>query len=314
MKNILFHSNQLCIRGCEVALYDYTHYNEVILENKSFIISKKNSDMGALKKFQNRFEVYLYEDFNEIETLIQKNKIDFTYFIKAGDLDGKITKSSKNLIHAVFQHYNPHGDKYAYISKWLAETVGNNPNDYIPFIVDLPEKNLNLRNKLNIPEESIIFGRHGGYDEFNISYAKKAIIDSLNERDDIYFVFMNTRPFVNHERVKYVNSTFDLQNKSNFIGMCDSMIHGRQLGESFGLAIAEFLFHDKPVISCVEGIDKCHHSMLKDRGLWYSSYEECKHLILNFKKNNYPSNYFKSLVMEFNPKNVMDRFNDIFLK
>ena len=41
MKNIAFHSNQLGIRGTEEALYDYAHFNETILKNKSFIISDK---------------------------------------------------------------------------------------------------------------------------------------------------------------------------------------------------------------------------------------------------------------------------------
>lgn len=314
MKNILFHSNQLGIRGCEVAMYDYANHNEKLLNNKSYIISKKNSDMGAFQKFKNRFDVFLYDDFNEIEDIITKYNIDYTYFIKAGDIDGRLTKSSKNLIHAVFQHYNPHGDKYVYVSKWLSRIMAKNENDYIPHIVDMPSVNQNLRIKLNIPEEAIVFGRHGGYDEFNLGYAQKAIKDSLDENKNIYFVFMNTRPFVNHERVKYINSTYDFQNKSNFIGMCDAMIHARQIGESFGLSIAEFLFHDKPVISSKEGVDKHHHYMLSDKGLWYSSYEECKKNILNFKKNQYEPNYFKVLVEEFTPQNVMKRFDNIFLR
>jgi glycosyltransferase involved in cell wall biosynthesis len=314
MKNILFHSNQLGIRGCEVAMYDYAHYNEKLLNNKSYIISKKNSDMGALKKFQNRFDVFLYNDFDEIEDIIKRYNINYTYFIKAGDVDGKLTKSSINLVHSVFQHYNPHGDKYVYVSKWLSQIMAKNENDYIPHIVDLPKVNQNLRIKLNIPEEAIVFGRHGGYDEFNLNYTQKAIKDSLKENDNIYFVFMNTKPFITHERVKYINPTYDFQNKSNFIGMCDAMIHARQIGESFGLSIAEFLFHDKPVISSREGVDKHHHYMLSDKGLWYSSYEECKNLILKFKKNEYEPNYFKILVEDFTPQNVMKRFENIFLK
>jgi hypothetical protein len=36
---ILFHSNQLALRGTEVALYDYAHYNENFLGNESLIVS-----------------------------------------------------------------------------------------------------------------------------------------------------------------------------------------------------------------------------------------------------------------------------------
>ncbi len=38
---IAFHSNQLSIRGTEVVLFDYAHYNKLLLGNESFIISRK---------------------------------------------------------------------------------------------------------------------------------------------------------------------------------------------------------------------------------------------------------------------------------
>ena len=206
MKNILFHSNQLCIRGTEVAMYDYAHYNETLLGNKSYIVSKRGSDMGALKKFEDRFEVFLYNNFEEIEDIIKQRQIDFTYLTKAGDIDGKVTKSSKNLIHAVFQHYNPHGDRYVYISKWLAEKMSKDSNNYIPYIVNLPlPQKKDLRNKLNIPENVTVIGRHGGLDEFNIEFAMRAVYDVCRQRDDIYFVFMNTREFCSHKQIIFIN-------------------------------------------------------------------------------------------------------------
>jgi len=39
MKTVAFHSNELNVRGTNVALYDYALYNEELLGNKSFIIS-----------------------------------------------------------------------------------------------------------------------------------------------------------------------------------------------------------------------------------------------------------------------------------
>ena len=39
MKKIAFHSNQLSLRGTEIALYAYAKYNEEILGNKSVIFS-----------------------------------------------------------------------------------------------------------------------------------------------------------------------------------------------------------------------------------------------------------------------------------
>jgi hypothetical protein len=63
--NILFHENQLCVRGTSVALYDYAHYNETILGNVSYIAAPSNSDLSALEKFKTRFgdRVILYNNF-----------------------------------------------------------------------------------------------------------------------------------------------------------------------------------------------------------------------------------------------------------
>ena len=63
--NIVFHSNQLSIRGTETALYDYAHYNETLLGNVSYIMAPANSDMASYEKFLQRFgdRVILYTDF-----------------------------------------------------------------------------------------------------------------------------------------------------------------------------------------------------------------------------------------------------------
>ena len=37
--NIVFHSNQLSLRGTEVAIYDYARYNEEYLGNNSIIFA-----------------------------------------------------------------------------------------------------------------------------------------------------------------------------------------------------------------------------------------------------------------------------------
>ena len=37
--------------------------------------------------------------------------------------------------------------------------------------------------------------------------------------------------------------------KVRFIQTCDMMIHGRTVGETFGIAIGEFSFYNKPVMT-----------------------------------------------------------------
>jgi hypothetical protein len=122
---------------------------------------------------------------------------------------------------------------------------------------------------------------------------------------------MNTAPFLNHERLIYVDSTYKLQNKSNFINTCDYMIHARGHGESFGLSICEFLFLNKPVITFKGGLDQNHLMVLKEKGLYYTDYNSLVDILLSLGK---PQFDVTSLVTQFSPSNVMERFANIFLK
>lgn len=314
MKITAFHSNELNVRGTNVALYDYAKYNEQILGNRSYIISNKNADLAALKKFTDRFEVMLYNDFRETFDFARSKNIEYVYYVKAGDPDGKDIPNTKALNHAVFQHKHVHGFSYAYISEWLADTMGL-PGQYVPYMVDMPQPQIDYRDTLNIPKDAIIIGRHGGYNEFDLPFVHSAIYEALKTRNDIYFVFMNTRPFgPQHPNIKYVNSTYNTQSKSNFINTCDFMIHGRYMGESFGLAIGEFLFHDKPVISWRQGTDLNHTKMLKDKGYWYDDYDTLSDLLKNLQPSNKPYGYYKQLVDDFSPANVMKQFSKVFYK
>ena len=313
MKVVAFHSNELNVRGTNVAMYDYAVYNENILGNKSYIISNANSDLSALDKFKNRFEVFLYDKFEDSYIFAREKNIEYVYYVKAGDKDGREIPGTKSLIHAVFQHRDEHGDAYAYISEWLARQM-NMPDKYIPYMVDMPCANKNYRVKLGIPDDAIIIGRHGGYTEFDLPLVYNAIYNTLAKRNDIYFLFMNTRAFGNsHKNIIHIQGTHSMQHKSDFINTCNYMIHGRNMGESFGLAISEFLYHDKPVISWNNGNDKNHIEMLGDKGLWYNDEKDLTSLLLNLTRNTKPEGYYKSIVNKFSPTIVMDQFNKIFL-
>lgn len=313
MKIVGFHSNELNERGTNVAMFDYAKYNEEILGNKSYIISNAKADLTALKKFKSRFEVFLYNDFRECESFAKDKHIEYVYYVKAGDRDGRIIPGCKSCIHAVFQHKDVHGDAYMYISKWLAQKMML-PNNYVPYMVDMPQPTLSLREKLNISEDKIIIGRHGGYTEFDLPFVYSSISETLKQRDDIYFVFMNTKPFMErHSNVIHIEGTYNMQHKSNYINTCDYMLHGRYMGESFGLALSEFLFHGKPVIAWSGGQDQNHREILKDKGLWYTTENDLTDLLVKLKKEGIHSSDYKNLVSEFTPEKVMKRFNEMFL-
>ena len=109
MKTVLFFDSNLNERGSSIAIYDYAHFNETILGNKSIIASYKTGELTSYNKFKDRFgEVYLIDNFIDLE----KIKCDYVYNLKFGFNDNNIVSTAKNLIHAVFPSYQPHGDVY----------------------------------------------------------------------------------------------------------------------------------------------------------------------------------------------------------
>jgi hypothetical protein len=83
------------------------------------------------------------------------------------------------------------------------------------------------------------------------------------------------------------------------------MIHGRKEGETFGLSICEFLYYNKSIITNIECRDRNHISILKDKGLYYSSANELYSILINFKKSQFDG---KSLINKYTPENVMKKF------
>lgn len=315
MTRVAFHSNQLSIRGTEVALYDYALHFQTILKGKAYIISDKNKDLSTLEKFQEQFEVFLYDDFSEVSNYLEKNNIKHIYYHKAGFADNKVVAGVTNLVHVVFKINEPHGEYYTYISKWLSKTVTNSNDNYIPYIVTLPEVTQNYRDVLGIPDDAIVIGRHGGFDQFDISFAQQAVYEVATNYPNVYFVFLNTKQFCKeHPNIIHLEPTWDLEKKTGFINTCDAMLHARSGGESFGLAVAEFLYQDKPVISCplpLTDTDANHIEMLGDLGKWYTNKEECIEQILSIEHKDHEGLY-KKLVQEYTPDVVMERFKNIF--
>ena len=313
MTRIAFHSNQLGLRGTEVSLYDYARYNEEVLGNVSIIISinpnlTKYSDSNAINKFNKRFKVLFYNNHKDIDKILNENNVDIFYAQKAGFIDNIVSLERKTLIHSVFQYHEPHGDVYAYISKWLGNKY-NSP--YVPYIVTLPEINDNLRNELNISKDKIVFGRYGGLETFNIPFVYEAVKNILSKRNDIYFIFMNTNIFFKHKNIIYLNGTDSLEYKVKFINSCDAMLHARTVGETFGLAVAEFSLRNKPVFT-FGGSQRewAHLDMLGDKAIKY--YDQNDLLI---KINDFIPDESKNwnCYNEYNPHNVMNIFKRVFL-
>lgn len=317
--NVLFHSNQICLRGTEVALYDYAHFNETILKNNSYVIYNKNNSWNeelAIQKFSRRYSdrVLCYENFDELDNLVKEKNIDICYFIKSGGNDGKLSKIKPNAVHAVFQEYEPHGSSYAYISEWLSNTMTGGKTPYVPHIVHLPKPTKTIREELGIPNDAFLFGRYGGVHEFDIDFVKKIVTEFVHDNSSVWFAFFNTLPFADHPRIKFFNGFSDLQTKANLIESCDAMIHARSRGESFGLAICEFLHGNKPVLAWNNGNDKHHIYLLQNTDCLYDDEQDLyKKITRLINKENNKFNY-KSIVEKFSPELVINKFNDVFLQ
>jgi glycosyltransferase involved in cell wall biosynthesis len=319
LKNIIFHIEQLGFRGVEVATYDYALYNEEILGNKSIILSVANSDLKAYDKFKNKFEVILYEDFNQVTKLVDKLNVDVVYYQKAGIHDGKLVSNAKNVVHSVFQLHQPHGEVYAYISKWLSNKMSNGNLPYVPYIVDILkyDHDQNYRDFFNIPKSATVFGYYGGSDSFNIDFVKKAVIEVAKKRKDIYFLFMNSDNFGETlDNVIFLEGTTDFDKKIGFINTCDACLHARNGGESFGLTVAEFSSKNKPVITtsyCTVALnDLAHLDMLGDKAILYNSYDDLVQILTNFKDIKKIKDDWNCYNI-YNPQSVMQQFKNVFL-
>jgi hypothetical protein len=325
---IAFHSYQLGERGTEVSLYDYARYNEEILGNESIIVSTSSRPTPALEKFEKRFKVLFYPDvWNErdntplrksLEKIVSEEKVDVFYAQKGGENDDILPTNCKTLAHAVFNMRSPHGDVYAGISEYLAKRDGYPL--WVPYIVDLPDIKTDLRAELGIPKDAIVVGRHGGKDTFNINFAWKAIFDIIEEKKDLYFLFLNTNKVVDHPRIIHLPLNNDLEYKRTFINTCNVMIHSRMDGETFGLAVAEFSLCNKPVITYdgpnICGVyDRSHLDILKGKAIKYNSYSELKEILSGLDDYMFDVNegYWDAYSKDFNPKTVMERFKRIFL-
>lgn len=310
---IAFHDNSLSLRGTTVALYDYAYYNKHILGNESIILfdnRHKANDISVIEKFKKEFEVYSYNDNSKIDYILEKNNSDSILWIKGGQKDGKLSKVCPNWINAiaVCNLNDVHGDIYAMGSEWLSK-ITDYKIPFVPYMINIPDIDSDLRNELYLSKDNIIIGRNGGWDTFDLGFVKDAIKNILEKRKDIYFLFQNTEPFYNHKNIIYLNGNCDMYYKVKFINTCDVMLHARNIGESFGLSCGEFSTRNKPVITWNGSKERNHIDILGDKGIYYNDYNDIYDILLNINKFDSDYNCYK----EYTPIKVMEKFKQIYL-
>lgn len=185
---------------------------------------------------------------------------------------------------------------------------------WVPHMVDLVPANRGLRRELGIPLDAVVLGRHGGADSFDLSFARREVIRAARQRSDLWFLFLGTEPFPlppRTERVRFLPGTVDPGEKAAFLQACDGMIHARQRGETFGLAVAEFAVLGKPVITWNRSPESFHLEALGEGHWRYGDAASLRRIFRSFQR---PARPAQSLYREIcDPAFVMERFRRHFL-
>lgn len=315
--SIIFHTSQIDVRGTCNSLFYYAHYNEVLLGNRSAILTLESNpkhDDIALDRFKERFKVFTYtsrESRKEIHNIVKD--FDIFYDIRYGLKDEFVFSGVKNCIHAVFDMIQPHGDVFAGVSETLALKFGQKL--FVPHMIGLEPDNKtdNLREELGIPESATVFGRYGGMDTFDLQIAYEAIREIVRSTDNIYFIFINTYVFDTHPRVIFLPKIIKDEDKNKFIRTCDACIHAQSLGETFGIALGEFSVNNKPIITYGGPTwNNAHKDILRDKALLYYGKDDLVQILLTFDRHAY-STRDNNAYKEYTPEKVMKQFEDIFI-
>lgn len=327
---IAFHSYQLGKRGTEVHLYKIAKYNQEVLGNESIIISTSSRPTPTLEMFEKEFKVILYSDVwlpdraniclrKKLENIVDNEKITHFWAIKGGESDGFMPTNTKRLVQCVFNMSEPHGEVYSGICEYISIKYGGK----FPWVYPIVEKDAphvieNFREKLNIPKDALVLGRHGGNDTFSITFVKNVIANCLEKRKDLHFVFLSTDKFIDHPRVHHLDYVIDLEEKAKFINTCDAMIHARSDGEIFSLAIADFSTRNKPIITWKPKIppsqyDLGHMLVLGENAIYYENEDELMNIIINISKYDINKKNWDVYGDTYSPKNIMKDFKKTFL-
>ena len=326
MKTIAFFVRHFTERGTEVAIYDYAHYNEEILGNKSIIFCFTLNRMKELNfpttrasynKFKNRFDLFEIDHIYEMQQYIKEYNINIFYTLTYGSIEQslygfdntELWSPCKTIKHCVFNTSGKESDYYCVISNYL--NIRDKKNyPVLPHMISLPLISDNLRKSLNIPEDAIVFGGYGGEHNFSIQYVHETIYSIVQKNPNIYFLFANFNKFcTDHPNIIHLPTILNLTEKTKFINTCDAMIWARSDGEIMSVSQGEFSIMNKPII-CTKIGELGHEYILKDKALWYASPQELFDILINFNRKEASLKDWNAYT-DYTPEKVMTIFKNI---
>jgi len=331
---IAFHSSYLGFRGTEVALMDYAWGNQALLGNESLFLLPWRQDAErhpVVPVMQKTAPVRFYKNADEREAILREEGVGFFYCVKNGFNDGIYSRTVPTGIHAIFRESEFHGDVFAYISGWLSRVMAYGQAAVAPWMVRLAETDDDLRQDFGIPAEARVFGRHGGEDSFDIPWVQEAVVQAARNDPHLWFLFLNTREFGGARRpshLQFLPGTADPKTKRMFLNTCDAMIHGRQRGETLGMACLEFAFLGKPVLTYAASPEQAHLEILGDAAVAYRDAQDLREYLEDrgrwsvaggrrseahrqpFSTEESVDHAFK----DYQPEAVMRKFEQVFLR
>jgi len=91
------------------------------------------------------------------------------------------------------------------------------------------------------------------------------------------------------------------------------MLHARERGETFGLAIAEFSSMNKPIITYSKSPERNHIEILGDKGIYYHDYQTLYDILINLYIGEVRFDNW-NCYQNYTPEKVMEQFNKVFLQ
>lgn len=309
---VAFYSNQLCLRGTTVALYDYAVGNEDELGNTSVVAYRRDSpdnDADIIHKFEQRFgRVHGIHDFAELDGL----GCDVVYCIKGGHDEGDPPIKTRLCVHCVFLVGAFPNATVAAIAPWVKPQLA--PHIVPHMVRSLGPIREGFRRQHGIPVAATVFGRYGGFAEFNIPWVRDQVVNVARSCPHIYFVFVNTEPFAYaHKNIIFLPKIVSVKDKAAFIDACDAMLWARAEGEVFSMAIGEFSSRNKPILCCqtptMDNIGHIH--LLKHRAILYTP-DSLTRLLQTFDRDAAALGDWNAF-RAYTPEAVMAQFRRVFL-
>jgi len=343
---IILHSESISERGDSTNAENYSRALKEFLSIESIIVYKAKSEynnINRIKEIENKHNIESYRNQRDLHAIGRRFGATHSYFMNSGVYSAEWVKNTKRLTHGVFNYFEPHGDVYAYCSKYLLNTALKSKNrvsnpfknsykrimsgspyrinyklnpTYVPHCV-YPEKasGTEFRVKHRIPSTAFLIGRIGGFTQFDDLDAQDAV-KTLLEKKDYYFCFINTLKFVEHPRAIFIDYLSSIE-KWSFYDACNILINGRLMGETFGFSIVEPLMVGKPIIAPAlsrnRNMDQNHIEILNNNDYLYESSPDLVYKIGKLEELISQENVLKELVEQFSPNNVIHQFQQKFL-